>query len=211
MEYLDLENWNRKAHFKFFSAFEEPFFGLTFEVDCTKAYEVAKASNTSFFLLYLHKAITAVNKIREFRYRIDAEKRVVVYDTIHAASTINRPDNTFGFSYIDYHPEFGDFRAAAEKEIEKVQASNDLIPASSSDVVFFSSIPWVNFTSLSHARSFSFNDSVPKISFGKFAVKDGKKMMPVSVHVHHGLMDGYHVGQFAERFQELLHEAAVLA
>ncbi|WP_153630553.1 CatA-like O-acetyltransferase [Prolixibacter sp. SD074] len=28
--------------------------------------------------------------------------------------------------------------------------------------------------------------------------------MPVSVSVHHGLMDGYHVGPFLTTFQELL-------
>jgi chloramphenicol O-acetyltransferase type A len=204
MRYLDLETWNRKEHFKFFNSFEKPFFGITFEVDCTSAYEKAKSTETSFFLYYLHKAIIAVNEIEEFRYRIDEEDRVIIFDKINAASTISRPDETFGFSYIDYHLEFGTFKLGAEKEIERVRASRDLVPASSSDVVFFSSIPWINFTSVSHSRSFSVKDSVPKISFGKYAIKEGKKMMPVSVHVHHGLMDGYHVGKFAERFQELL-------
>jgi chloramphenicol O-acetyltransferase type A len=28
--------------------------------------------------------------------------------------------------------------------------------------------------------------------------------MPVSVHVHHALMDGFHVGQFVEAFQDIL-------
>ncbi len=30
--------------------------------------------------------------------------------------------------------------------------------------------------------------------------------MPVAVHVHHALADGYHIGLFVEKFQELLHE-----
>jgi chloramphenicol O-acetyltransferase type A len=34
--------------------------------------------------------------------------------------------------------------------------------------------------------------------------ENGKKSMPVSVHVHHMLMDGYHVGQFIDAFQELM-------
>jgi chloramphenicol O-acetyltransferase type A len=33
---------------------------------------------------------------------------------------------------------------------------------------------------------------------------NGKKTMPMAVHVHHGLVDGYHVGQFAETFQKLM-------
>ena len=56
----------------------------------------------------------------------------------------------------------------------------------------------------SHARSFTFPDSCPKISFGKMMIENGKKTMSMSVHVHHGLIDGYHVGQFVNLFQELM-------
>ncbi|RYG03106.1 MAG: hypothetical protein EOO02_09150 [Chitinophagaceae bacterium] len=64
-----------------------------------------------------------------------------------------------------------------------------------------SALPWLNFTSISHARAFSFPDSCPKISFGKLSEVEGKSLMPVSIHVHHGLMDGFHVAQFVERFE----------
>lgn len=37
--------------------------------------------------------------------------------------------------------------------------------------------------------------------------ENGEKWeMPVSIHVHHGLMDGYHVEKFVEIFQALLNE-----
>ena len=74
------------------------------------------------------------------------------------------------------------------------------------DVIHYSSIPWVKFTGLTHARSFTFPDSVPKISFGKCANVDGRMVMPVSVNAHHGLVDGLHVGLFFQRFQELLNQ-----
>lgn len=35
---IDLENWNRKGHFKFFSVFDDPFFGVTTLVDFTNIY-----------------------------------------------------------------------------------------------------------------------------------------------------------------------------
>ena len=35
---------------------------------------------------------------------------------------------------------------------------------------------------------------------------NGKKTMAMSVHVHHGLMDGLHVGQFVDHFQELMNK-----
>ncbi|MDB5000637.1 MAG: chloramphenicol acetyltransferase [Mucilaginibacter sp.] len=33
-----------------------------------------------------------------------------------------------------------------------------------------------------------------------------KRSMPVSITVHHGLMDGYQVGQYIDLFQKLLNE-----
>ena len=34
--------------------------------------------------------------------------------------------------------------------------------------------------------------------------ENGKKTMPISVHVHHGLVDGYHVGLFLDALQQLM-------
>lgn len=201
---LDIESWNRKDQFRFFSQFEEPFFGLTVHVDCTRAYHTAKENNYSFFLYYLHVSLKAANETIPFRYRIE-DGLVYVYDQVNASPTINRPDGTFGFSYMNYHPDFSVFSEHAKAIIEEVRSSTGLIPAvSGENVIHYSSIPWLNFTSLSHARSFSFKDSCPKISFGKMMEQNGIKQMPVSIHVHHALMDGFHVAQFVERFQELL-------
>jgi len=204
--FLDLENWNRKDHFNFFNQFEEPFFGVTVQVDCGAAYIAAKEAGCSFFLYYLHKSLIAANETEPFKYRV-ADKQVIVYDQVNASATINRPDGTFGFSYIDFYPDLTTFIGEAQKEIERVKTSSGLVPAvSGENVIHYSSIPWLNFTSLSHARAFSFKDSIPKISFGRMTVDNGKRIMPVSIHVHHGLMDGYHVGQYVDLFQQLLNK-----
>ena len=201
---LNIDTWNRKDQFRFFNQFEEPFFGVTVQIDCTNAYRLSKEKEYSFFLYYLHASLRAANQIEPFRYRIDNEQ-VYLYDVVNASPTINRPDGTFGFSYMDYNPDFILFTQDAKKAIDEVRNSSGLIPAvSGENVIHYSSVPWLNFTSLSHARSFSFKDSCPKISFGKMTEVNGRKQMPVSIHVHHALMDGFHVGQFVELFQELL-------
>jgi chloramphenicol O-acetyltransferase type A len=203
---LNIETWNRKSQFDFFKQFEEPFFGVTVTVDCTIGYDNAKTINASFFLYYLHKSLMAANNTEAFKYRIE-DNDVIVYDKVNASPTINRPDGTFGFSYMDYYESFDAFAAAAKKEIENVQQTVGLIPASSSEnVIHYSSIPWINFTSLSHARQFSTNDSIPKISFGKMITENGKRTMPVSIHVHHALMDGYDVAKYIDLFQELMNK-----
>ena len=201
---LHMESWARKDHFDFFSRFEEPFFGVTVELDCKKTYDQAKETGHSFFLCYLHKALLAANFIESFRYRI-IEGKVWVYDQVNASPTINRPDGTFGFGYMNFEQDFNVFATNARIEMDRVRNSTGLEPAiSGENVIHFSSIPWIRFTALSHARSFSHHDSIPKISFGKMIPSGDTLLMPVSVHAHHGLMDGYQVGQFLDYFQELL-------
>lgn len=203
---LDLENWNRKEHFEHFSKMEEPFFGATVEIDCTKAYQTAKSLKASFFIYYLHKTLVAVNAIENFRYRIDNDK-IYINDRIDASATIGREDGTFGFSFIAYNPDFKIFEQNALTEIERIQTTSGLFTRTFDDdnLIHFSAIPWLNFTSLSHARSYTFPDSCPKISFGKMITSaSGKKTIAMSVHVHHGLMDGLHLGQFVDYFQDLM-------
>jgi chloramphenicol O-acetyltransferase type A len=204
---LELDTWARKEHFNFFRQFEEPFFGITTDIDCTTAFNKAKASGDSFFLSYLHKSLAAANEVTPFRYRI-ADGEVWVYDQVHASPTINRPDGTFGFAYMNFYEDAAAFEASSKAEIERVRQSTGLVPAvSGENVIHYSSLPWINFTAVSHARSFSFKDSCPKITFGKVKEVGERKMMPVSVHVHHALMDGFHVAQFLEGFQRRMEEA----
>ncbi|SDL96910.1 chloramphenicol O-acetyltransferase type A [Catalinimonas alkaloidigena] len=206
---LALDRWSRKDHFHFFRKFEEPFHGVCVEIDCTGAYRTAKQRGHSFFLAYLHHALTAANQTEPFRYRI-LDEEVYVYDRVHASPTIDRPDGTFGFSYLDYHEEFATFVREAEGPIAQVRASTTLFPDHTNHevaVMHLSALPWLRFTSLSHARSFSYPDSSPKVSFGKMVEAHGKRTMPVSIHVHHALVDGRDVGLFVERFQELMNPA----
>ena len=207
-EKIDINAWLRKDHFNFFNTFDEPFFGLTVEIDCTATYQEAKANGVSFFLLYLHKSLVAANQIENFKYRI-INGEVWNYKVVNAAATINRPNGTFGFGYFDYLENFNDFSAEANREIEKVKATSGLIPSSSGEnVIHYSALPWLNFTSMSHARNYSYKDSCPKISFGRVRDEGNKKIMPVSIHVNHALMDGFHVAQFVDVYQQWLSQKA---
>lgn len=201
---INIATWERQDQFNFFSRFGEPFFGVTVKITCTGAYRHAKENNRSFFLVYLHRALIAANQTEAFRYRI-SDKRVFLFDEVHASPTINRPDGTFGFSYIDYHQNEDDFIRHALPEMEAVRNTRGLKPAvSGENVIHFSALPWLDFTGLSHARSFTFPDSCPKITFGKMTESGGVYSMPVSIHVHHALADGFHVGRFVETLQRLM-------
>lgn len=203
MKVIDIENWNRKDHFKFFSAYDNPYFGLVTEIDCTKAYKTAKENKQSFFAVYLHHAIVAVNSVAEFKQRI-LNKEVVQYEEIHASSTIGRKDGTFAFSFMNFSPDFQTFNNSLQQEVEAVNHSSGLRLKEGDeriDVIHFSSIPWSHFTGLTNPRSFNTTDSTPKIIFGKAYEKDGKRFIPISVEVHHALVDGFHLSRFLQAFQ----------
>ncbi|NUY80246.1 chloramphenicol acetyltransferase [Flavobacterium sp. MAH-1] len=203
---LDLDSWPRKEHFDFFRKFSEPFFGSVVTIDCTNAYDRAKTEGVPFFVYYLHKTLIAANEVEPFRYRVDGGQ-VVIHDRIDASATIARENASFGFSLIKFYEDIERFSKEAKIEIHRVQNTPGLFTRDfpNDNLIHFSSIPWLDFTSLSHARNFDFPDSCPKISFGKMTINpDGKRTMPMSVHVHHALMDGYHMAVFVDRFRELM-------
>lgn len=203
---IDLATWNRREHFAFFSGFEEPFFGLVADVDAARAYHRAKALGVSFFQLYLHAVLRAVNAVEALRYRIE-DGAVYCYDQVHASVTLTRPDHTFGFSFVPYTPELADFGAGLAAEMAAVQQQPGLRLSADTarpDVIHFSAIPWVSFTGLTHARAFRHPDSMPKVSVGRYRRQGQQLLLPVAVYVHHGLADGYHVGLFFEELQREL-------
>ena len=209
MKLIDINTWNRKEHYEFFSKMDSPYFGIVAEVDCTKAYAIAKTKKRSFFAHYFHKSMQAINCVEAFKYRI-IDESVYVFDIIHAGTTIARADGTFGFIYVPFSEDFDIFNSALESEILAVQNSTGLRLNNDDlkkDLIRHSTLPWINFSAVLHPTSFKNKESVPKIVFGKYVEKEGKKMMPVSVEGHHGLLDGYHIALYLEAFQKLLNEA----
>jgi len=203
---LNQTQWNRKEHFDFFNEFDEPYFGIVSEIDCTKAYQISKNKGQSFFAYYLHKSLLAVNQVEEFRFRIK-KKEVIVYDEIHSSSTIGRDDGTFAFTFVPYSANFDVFNNSLKEEIKAVKNSTGLRikdDDSRIDVIHYSSIPWNSFTGLTHARNYKRKDSAPKITFGKMFQKGDQKIMNVAIYVHHGLADGFHIAKHLELFQKLL-------
>lgn len=208
MKIIDVNTWERKEYFNFFSKYDDPFHGLVSEIDCTIAYQKAKIKNKSFFSYYLHKAIVTINEIEALKYRI-VNDEVVLFEEIHAAATIGRKDGTFSFSFTEFDKDYTIFDTTLKEVIKQVQNSKGLgITASAyrTDVIHFSSIPWSKFTSLTHARDFKSVDTVPKITFGKMFLREGKEFLPIAINVHHGFADGIHISKFLELYQQLMNE-----
>jgi len=204
MKVLDIDNWNRKEHFHFFNQFDDPYFSVTIDFDVTKIYKHAKKNNLSFFVLYLHACMKAVNSVENFKFRIK-DDAVIVHEIIHASPTILRENNTFGFSFVKFDKDFEIFKLNFEVEKQRVLNSKNLFSTQNSDdSIYCSAMHWFNFSAHKEPVFGIQKESVPKFAFGKFIGKNNKLQMPVAIAVSHALMDGYHLGLFSKAFQNAL-------
>lgn len=201
---IDIETWNRKSTFEYFKNFEDPFFNMTANVDVTALYQFCKIESISFSLAYVYYSQVALNNIREFRIRI-LDETVVEYDHVEATQTILNDDETFSFCYFQRQPDLKTFNTAGLAAREKYRKLHTFdVESDRIDLIYYSVIPWVSFTSFKHASRFDNRNTVPRIVFGK-TFRDGEKLkMPISVEVHHAMMDGLHVGQYFQGLQHRL-------
>jgi chloramphenicol O-acetyltransferase type A len=206
--YLDLTTWPRRAAFDYFLGFDKPYFNVCVRVDVARLKAAAAALPVGGFVLACHYiGLRLCNRIEPFRYRLEGG-RVRVHEQVQGGTTVLRDDQSFGFAYLGFEPGYAAFAergAQAMAEARRTQAPFDP-RLDDSALIHFGSLPWLHFTSFSHARNWRREDSVPKIMFGRADPEGSRLMLPLSVEVHHALMDGVHVGQYVQAFEAAARE-----
>jgi len=204
MRYLDIENWNRKAHYSYFKQLDYPHFNICGNVDITEVIRFVKDSGSSFFLTFLYASVKTANSIEEFRYRI-REDKVVVHDIVSPSFTVMTSKEVFSFCAARFVDDYKEFCINAAKEMDKTKAQvNIKDEPGRDDRLYITSIPWVTFTGVTHPIHMKPVDSIPRITWGKYFEESGRVKLPLSVQAHHALIDGAHIGQFFMKLQELL-------
>lgn len=199
---VDIDTWERKTTYEFFIDFADPFFNITANLDVTRLYRFCKDNHLAFSLAALFLSLQTANEIREFRLRIKDE-RVVEFDRIEATQTILNDDETFSFCYFEMKDDIFEFARAGKLAREKyLKLKTFDVETERLDLIFCSALPWISFTSFKHASRGNNRLSVPRMVFGKHFEDRERRMMPLSVEVHHALVDGIHVGKFFNLFQE---------
>ncbi|HEX8071104.1 MAG TPA: CatA-like O-acetyltransferase [Pyrinomonadaceae bacterium] len=203
--YLEVANWSRRELFEFFIGYTNPYFNVCARVDVTELVALVRRRPDSRISLALHYfALRVANEVEPFRYRL-RDGNVFVCDVVNGGTTVLLPNESFAFAYFDYQPDFDKFVGDAGRAVDLVRTGGGpLRPTMRDDVIYFTTLPWISFTSFAHARNRGRGDSIPRIVFGKFTEEGGRLMLPISVEVHHALMDGLHVGRLLTRLEEAL-------
>ncbi|KAB5346951.1 chloramphenicol acetyltransferase [Bacteroides salyersiae] len=208
---IDINTWERKENYEFFLGFQNPTISITSEVECAGAKARAKAADESFFLHYLYAVLRAVNEIPEFRFRIDAEGRVVYFDHVDMLTPIKVKENGRFFTIrLPWNTDFQTFYTTAKAiindidpngnpyDMEKV-GGKDLL-----DVILLSATPDLYFTSLTCTQEHRHGSNYPLMNAGKAILKEGKLVMPIAMTIHHGFIDGHHLSLFYKKVEKFL-------
>lgn len=205
---IDINTWHRKNHFAFYKDFSDPCFNLCCQVEVTRIVAYAKQHKLSLFLVLLYLSNKATMQIQAFKIRLDAHNNPVMVDQINPSATVLTADDSFNFCYFKNQPTLTTFieqaTLAREQALKQPALSNI---SQDKDQIYYSVIPWLEFTSFKHATTKGFSD-IPKIVFGKITPRkvhvdqEEKLMMPVSVELHHALADGIDIAKYIQAFQD---------
>lgn len=201
MQILDKETWPRKEIYEFFSRIDYPFYSVTLPLDVTNVRAFARAQGLSFYHLLIWACTKALNRLPAFRLRIRG-KDLVLLDGADPSFTSMRPGEEV-FQIITL-PWEADPRAFCAHAGEKAARQATLLDqaAETDELIYFSCIPWFDFTALTNEHNFDKDDSVPRLAWGKYYEEGGRLWVHLSVEVNHRLIDGVHLGQLKQALDE---------
>jgi chloramphenicol O-acetyltransferase type A len=205
---LDLKSWPRAQHFEFFKGFSDPYFNITVNMNVKDLFVFTKNNGLSFFHSYLFLTLKAANNYQPMCLRIKNDDALEV-KPVNASVVQLCEDESFRFSYIDYDNNFNQFDSKAKLAADKAKQADFFSTDFNNNegqlnTLHISVLPWLSFTSFKHATHLPNELGIPKLVFGEYDKNSG--MMPLSIEVHHALMDGVHVAKFVKLLQSYFNE-----
>ncbi|HML45358.1 MAG TPA: chloramphenicol acetyltransferase [Clostridia bacterium] len=208
--YLDLERYPRRGQFEYFRNMAYPYAGMTSNLDITQFMACLKKNGWPFFLTMLYAATRAANAIPEFRRRI-RQDGIVEFDRCIPSYTLAVENGSYCYCAADERLPFAQYLVDAKSRQEEAKKAPNVMDGENSEQLFFiSTIPWISYTALVQPVP-SPADSNPRITWGKYFESEGRLRIPVSVLVHHALMDGYPISLFFQELQSRLDDAGRLS
>ena len=199
--FINMEEYPRRDHFRYFCTLQNPFVSLTVPVDVTGLVAACKATDVSFYLAVIHAVANAANAVPQFRQRVRGDG-IVQYEGCITSHIELLEDDTYCYCNLQHALPLAEYFTQAEsaRAAARSHASIEEDAADAESMFFVSCLPWLHYTCLSEPTG---SDSNPRFSWGRYeADHQGRLMMPLSVTAHHGLMDGIHIARFYQQLEK---------
>ena len=192
----EIENYERKELFNNFDR-DNPFIFLTTKVNITNIYKNCK----DYYPSIAYFITKAVNQIENFKYRYENGK-FYLYDEIKPNFTHMLKDHNIGFFQCDLKDNYIDFVKEYKTKKEILLSTNKSIYGQNQGEIWFSYVPWYHVTGL--VTPFSKEITVPQFIWDKFSIENDECFINLTIMVHHGFVDRYHIGLFLQKLEEMI-------
>ncbi len=200
MSYRVVDDYYRREHFDFFSAYEMPFYSINFDIDVTAVKRFSSDHGYSVYLTQCYLFSRGMNRVEDFRYRV-LNDEIVLYDRLEIAATLPAPNGAFSFAKFDYDPDLESFLRRADIVSQHAREKATLAETAEGNTILFTAIPGVRFTGLTHVTPADRSDGRARVAFGRFFEDSGRLMVPVGLGVNHIFIDGAALGRLVEEVQ----------
>ena len=203
MKKVSIAEWPRRELFEFFSGMSQPFFSVTFNMDVTRLYKFSKAQGISFYYALVYLATKAMNAVEAFRYTLVDGELYLLDERIPSFTDLRKGAENFHIVTAPCGDDIAEFCERAKKQSNE-QREFIVMGDEGPELAFFTCLPWVEMTAMTNERSFDRDDAIPRLAWGKYTERDGRKVLGMSMELNHRFTDGVHVGMFSEKLTELI-------
>lgn len=204
MRYIDEATWDRREIYQWFSAAKAPFYEIAFPIDVTYLKQYTKQQGISFYYALVYVCTEVLSGIDAFLYKIRPDG-IVRHDRLHPGTTDMTPGTgRFHITMVAQEGAMEEYCRRAHQVSRQQTCFINKSPVPEDQLIYYTCLPWLPFTALSNVQPDNRDDSIPRVTFGKFTEENGRLTMPCSILVNHRLIDGYHVGFFYEQLGQKL-------
>lgn len=197
---IDPQTWERKEHYEHFINEVVCNYSTTVNLDITNL----KGERLYPAIIWL--LTKAVSQMPEFRTAL-TDQGLGIYDEMHPAYTIfNQEKHLFSAIWTEFQQDYRNSLDAYEADVRQFSASERYAPKPNRPPNSFdiSMIPWFTFTSFHLNVCGDGKYLLPIFTLGKYFDDGERRMIPISIQVHHAVCDGYHIGRFLEILQTMI-------
>lgn len=192
----EVKNLNRLDLFNHYDSYDNPFLIVNTKVDITNIYNKCK----NYYASIAYFLTLAANQIENFKLRYENGK-FYKYDNLIPNFVQLKSDGNIGFIDCNLKEKYSDF-ISEYKSVQENFKQGKICYTKTQGKIWNSYVPWYNFNSL--VTPFDKSITIPQFNWDKFSFENDKCYINLMIMAHHGFVDGSHVGQFLQNFNDIV-------
>lgn len=201
---IDYKTWERREIHEHFASST---IYLTVELDITDFLTRVKTRSIRFYPALIHCILRVVNGCEDYRYGLDTENQIGIWDVIHPLYTLPRKENPalFSMTVTRYREEFGAFYAAFLADYAKAEVCGKLLRGEPRpDCMGVTALPGLHYSGFAFGGPGKKTDLTPFVVIGGYKEIQGRVLLPLTGEFSHAVNDGWHITRFFDEVQENL-------